>query len=153
MSICTQETIHLQRIVDKDTITTYILTEAIDSVFTVISNDRVVEPVVINGVHYTKCNIGDYVIINFKYNKNQYTRRYKITGVDSTGLLFHCVSAPTEEESIFLQMMELFDKCQKGEIHTEEAHMKADELLLTLLYNLKLDNIADAYIKIPKWYA
>ena len=68
MSICTQETIHLQRIVDKDTITTYILTEAIDSVFTVISNDRVVDPVVINGVHYTKCNIGDYVIINFKYN-------------------------------------------------------------------------------------
>lgn len=152
MSICTQETIHLQRIVDKNSIDTYIITEAIDSVFTVVSGERIVEPTVIDGVRYTKCGVGDYVIINFKYNKNQYTRRYKITGIDDTGLLFHCVSAPTEEESIFLQLMEIYDKCQKCELHTDEAHLKADNLILSLLYSLKLDNIADAYVKIPKWY-
>ena len=72
MSTCHQESIHLQRIVDKDSITTYILTEAIDSVFTVVSGEKIVEPVKIDGVRYTRCGIGDYIIISFKYNKNQY---------------------------------------------------------------------------------
>jgi hypothetical protein len=37
--------------------------------------------------------------------------------------------------------------------HEEEAHMEADYLLIALLKDLELDEIATAFEKMPKWYA
>ena len=79
-------------------------------------------------------------------------KRFKVIGKDSTGLFFICDSDPTEEEAIYLELMEIYNKVQKGEIDTAEAHEKADEAIVNLLYRKKLNIIADIFLAIPKWY-
>ena len=101
---------------------------------------------------YVECNIGDHIIINYRYNGVECSSRFKVIGKDSTGMFFICNSDPTEEEAVYLELMDIYNRVQKGEMGTDVAHEKADEVILNLLYQKKLNLIADIFLAIPKWY-
>lgn len=131
----------------------YILAKAMRDGFTVYRKDYIIEPVMIDRVMYVECALGDHVVINYKYNGVECTKRYKIIGKDNTDLFFICNSDPTDDEAIYLDLMDIYNKVQKGEMDTEKAHIQADELLVKLLYQKKLNLIADLYLAIPRWYS
>lgn len=132
----------------------YILAKAMGNDITVYRKDYIMEPVMIDRVMYVECNLGDHIIVNYKYNGVPCSKRYKIIGKDATtDLFFICNSDPTDDEAIYLDLMEIYEKVQKGEIDTEKAHLKADEAIVKLLYQKKLNLIADLYLAIPRWYA
>jgi len=131
----------------------YIIAKTIDSEMTVFRKDYIIDPVKIDGVIYVECAIGDHIILNYKYNGVMCSKRFKVIGKDSTGLFFVCNSDPTEEEAIYLELMDIYNRVQRGEMGTDIAHEKADEVILNLLYQKKLNLIADIYLAIPKWYS
>lgn len=146
------EVLHLQRqfFEGKD----FIITDAINNnSITVFRKDCIMEPICIDRVNYCECTIGDHILINYEYNGTECVKRFKVIGKDMTGLFFICKSDPTEEEAIYLQLMEIMDKVQKGVMGTDEAHIAADEILIKLLYQKKMNLIADIYLQIPKWYS
>lgn len=145
------ETLHLQRHQFEGK--TYIVAKTVDSNITVFRKDYIIDPVCIDRVLYAECAIGDHVLVTYKYNGTNCTKRFKVIGKDTTGLFFICNSDPTEEEAAYLELMTIYDKVQRGEMGTDEAHEQADEVILNILYQKKLNLIADIYLAIPKWYS
>lgn len=131
---------------------TYVLAQTIDSTITVFRKNTIIEPAKINGALYADCAIGDHLLLTYKYNGVDCTKRYKVVGKDNTGLFFICESDPTEEEAVYLELMEIYNKVQKGEMCTDKAHELADEAIVNLLYQKKLNLIADLFLALPKWY-
>lgn len=131
----------------------YVLAKAMRNEITVYRKDYIMEPVMIDKVLYVECGLGDHIVMNYRYNGVPCSKRYKIIGKDTTDLFFVCNSDPTEEESIYLDLMDIYEKVQKGQMDTENAHLKADEAIVKLLYQKKLNLIADLYLAIPRWYA
>lgn len=43
------------------------------------------------------------------------------------------------------------EECQNS--NAEDAHYEADSIIIGLLYELGLKEIAEAYKNVPKWYA
>ena len=146
-----EEKLHLQR--HRFEGKTYIVAKTVDSNITVFRKDYILEPVCIDKVLYVECAIGDHILITYKYNGVDCTKRFKVIGKDNTGLFFICNSDPTEEEAAYLELMTIYDKVQRGEMGTDEAHEQADEVILNILYQKKLNLIADIYLAIPKWYS
>ena len=144
------ENIHLQRHQYEGR--NYIIAKTVDSEITVFRKDYIMEPVRIDKVLYVECNIGDHILINYRYNGVECSSRFKVIGKDSTGMFFVCNSDPTEEEAVYLELMDIYNRVQKGEMGTDVAHEKADEAILNLLYQKKLNLIADIFLAIPKWY-
>lgn len=130
----------------------YLMAQTLDNEITVFRQKYIMEPICINKVLYVECAVGDHVLINYKYRGNECSKRFKVIGKDSTGLFFICKSDPTKEEAVYLELMTIYNKVQEGKMGTDEAHEKADEAILNLLYEKKLDLIADVYLAIPKWY-
>ena len=145
-----KETLHLQRHQFEGK--NFIIANTIDSEIAVFRKDMIIQPVKICGISYVECAIGDHVLVTYNYEGIKCNKRFKVIGKDSTGLFFICDSDPTEEEAIYLELMEIYNKVQKGEIDTAEAHEKADEAIVNLLYRKKLNIIADIFLAIPKWY-
>lgn len=145
------ENIHLQRHTFEGK--NYIIAKTVDSEITVFRKGYIIDPVCINGALYVECALGDHILLTYLYNGVECSQRYKVIGKDSTGLFFVCNSDPTEEEAIYLELMDIYNRVQQGKMGTDEAHEKADEVLLNLLYQKKLNLIADIYLAIPKWYS
>ena len=110
---------------------------------TVISKDY-------NGISYIPCNVGDRIIIYYKNKK--YSRTFKVKALERTEQFYVCEIIYTLEESTEMELLAISEQVKNGEMTTNEAHLKADQLLVTLLYKSGLDKIADAFNKVPKYY-
>lgn len=43
--------------------------------------------------------------------------------------------------------------CREGVIDAEEAHRKADAILMIVLHDFKCYDVINAFFRIPKWYS
>lgn len=103
-----------------------------------------------NGVLYIPCNVGDRIIVYYKNKK--YSRTFKVKALERTEQFYVCEIIYTLEESTEMELLAIAEQVKNGEMTTNEAHLKADQLLVTLLYKSGLDKIADAFNKVPKYY-
>ena len=128
-----------------------VLEKSIDCKTVVIApNGDTVEPIDYDGVNYIPCNIGDKVLIC--YNKNKNIRTFKVTAIERSGHFFVCEIIYDEEEMIEIELLSIAEQVEAGDMSTNNAHLKADQLIVSLLYKKGFDAIADAYNKVPKYY-
>jgi hypothetical protein len=128
-----------------------VIEKSIDCKTIVVAPDgESVEPIDYDGVNYLPCSVGDKVIV--QYNKNNIIRTFKVIDIERSGHFFVCEIIYDEDEMIELELLALADQVEVGDISTNKAHLKADELIISLLYRKGLVNIADAYNKVPKYY-
>lgn len=123
----------------------------IDSELTVVDkNGKEIPYVVHNGQKYVPCEIGDTIIAY--YSKKKYSRNFKVVGIDHSEQFFVCELILSFEDNIEMQLIDLKTQAENGIITTNQAHLKADDLIISLLYNKGLDRIADAFTRVPKYY-
>lgn len=103
-----------------------------------------------DGVLYIPCSVGDRIIIYYKNKK--YSRTFKVKALERTEQFYICEIIYTIEESTEMELLAIAEQVKNGDITTNEAHLRADQLIVSLLYNNKLDAVADAYNKVPKYY-
>lgn len=128
-----------------------IIKSCIDSTSTVInSNGEIVQPEQHNGMDYLPCNVGDAIVVY--YENKKYSRNFKIVGIDKSEQFFICNNVLSFEENIELQLKEIANMVKENKLTTNEAHLKADELIVSLLYKKGYDRIADAFVSVPKYY-
>lgn len=113
-------------------------------------NGNTVEPVDYDGVLYIPCKVGDRVVVYYK-NK-QRSRTFKITDVERSEHFFVCEIVYDEIETIEMELLNIAEMVMNGSMTTNNAHLKADQLLVSLLYKEGYEVIADAFNKIPKYY-
>lgn len=147
--MATLNTIMLQRCITTDN-RGLVLKSCIDSTITVVSQGKEVAEETHNGISYIECKVGDMVSVY--YDLKKYSRRFKVVGIDTSGQFYICEIVYSLEEDIEIQIKELQSLITDGKITTNQAHLKADELLVTLLYNKGFDKIADAFTALEKWY-
>ena len=51
-----------------------------------------------------------------------------------------------------MELLNIAEMVMNGSMTTNNAHLKADQLLVSLLYKEGYEVIADAFNKIPKYY-
>ena len=123
----------------------------IDSELTVVDRDGKEIPYIVhNGQKYVPCEIGCTIIVY--YSKKKYSRNFKVVGVDHSEQFFVCDLVLSFEDNIEMQLIDLKTQTDNGIINTNQAHLKADDLIISLLYNKGLDRIADAFTRVPKYY-
>lgn len=145
-----QRQIYIQRCVDYGGIG-LVAKSTIDSeVIVVDKNGNRVEQVIHNGQEYLPCNIGDTIITT--YTKKKYSTNFKVVGIDRSEQFYICEIVFSLEENIEMQLIELKNMVDKGSITVNKAHLKADDLLLSLLYEKGYNRIADAFTTLPKFY-
>ena len=128
-----------------------VIEKSIDCKTIVVAPDgEAVEPIDYDGVNYLPCSVGDKVIV--QYNKNNIIRTFKVIDIERSRHFFVCEIIYDEDEMIELELLALADQVEAGDISTNKAHLKADELIISLLYRKGLVTIADAYNKVPKYY-
>ena len=128
-----------------------VLKDTIDCEITVTNvNSEPVEALDFDGVFYIPCNIGDKISIYYKDKK--YSRVFKVKDIERSEHFYICEIIYTVEETTEMELLNIADMVKKGDMTTNEAHLKADQLLVTLLYNKGFDKIADAFNKVPKYY-
>ena len=113
-------------------------------------NGTSVEPIDYDGVNYIPCKVGD--IIMHYYNKDKKVRSFKVLDVERSGHFFICEIIYDEEEMIEIELISLAEQVESGDMTTNIAHLKADQLLVSFLYKKGFVNIADAFNKVPKYY-
>ena len=124
---------------------------SLDSTVTVVDmNSNAVKPVRIEGVWYIPCGVGDRILIEYK-NKNM-VRMFKVVDIERSEQFFVCDRLYTNEETVEMELLSIASQVEAGTMTTNKAHLKADQLLLTVLFDKGLDAIADAFNKIPKYY-
>ena len=127
----------------------YVIKDKIDCTTNVVdSNGQNVEPVDFDGILYVPCNVGDRIIMNFGNN----SRKFKVIDIERTGHFFICEVIYGDEEKVEVELLDIAEKVKNGKLTTNEAHLKADQLLITFLYRKEYSAIADAFNKIPKYY-
>lgn len=109
-----------------------------------------VEPIDYDGVLYIPCKVGDRVVVYYKGNER--CRTFKITDIERSEHFFVCEIIYDELETIEMELINIAEMVENGAMTTNNAHLKADQLLVTLLYNKGFDLIADAFNRIPKYY-
>lgn len=109
-----------------------------------------VDSVMHNGQMYIPCNIGDTIIT--RYTKKDFTRNFKVVDIEESGQFYICEPVYNKEDLVELELRELITEVKNGAITVNKAHLKADDLLVGLLYHLKLNRIADAFVELPKFY-
>lgn len=129
-------------LVNKNTIDTEMLVVDI--------NGKQIDSLMHNGQEYIPCKIGDTIIC--RYTKKEFTRNFKVVGLDRTEQFYICEPVYSKEDSVELELIELKAKVEKGEICPNKAHLKADDLLLELLNEKGFKRIVDAFVAIPKFY-
>lgn len=123
----------------------------IDSEITVVDKNGVkIEPIEHNAQLYIPCNIGDTIIVT--YTKKKISRRFKVIALDRTEQFFVCDIVLDLEETVELRLIEIQELYEKGTITSSTLHQKADDLLVELLYEKGYDRIADAFVKVTKFY-
>lgn len=110
----------------------------------------IVESIDYDGINYIPCGINDKILVH--YQNNQGVRTFKVVAIERSGHFFECEIIYDEEELIEMELLSIAEKAIAGEITVNKAHLKADELIITLLRYKKLNVIADAYSKVPKFY-
>ena len=113
-------------------------------------NGKTVEPIDYDGVLYVPCNVGDRVLIQYK-NKCR-ARQFKIVDIERSEQFYVCEIIYDEIETIEMELLNIAEMVINGAMTTNNAHLKADQLLVSLLYKEGYVDIADAFNKIPKYY-
>ena len=108
------------------------------------------EPVDFDGVNYIPCNIGDKIMMCYSDGKN--IRTFKVIGIERTDHFFICEVVYSEEEQVEMELLNIAEQVEAGKMTTNDAHLKADQLLITFLYQKGYHAIADAFNKVPKYY-
>ena len=57
-----------------------------------------------------------------------------------------------EEEKLEMELLNIAEQVEEGKMTTNDAHLKADQLLVSFLYKQGFDQVADAFNKVPKFY-
>jgi hypothetical protein len=114
------------------------------------SNGFAVEPIDYDGINYVPCNVGDKIIVY--YNKNKQTRTFKVVDVERSGHFFVCEIIYDEDELVELELISIAEQANEGNMSTNLAHLKADQLIASFLYKKGYIQIADAFNKVPKYY-
>ena len=128
-----------------------VIEKSIDCKTIVIApNGETVEPIDYEGINYLPCSVGDKVLV--QYNKNKNVRTFKVIDIERSGHFFICEIIYDEEEIIELELLSLAEQVEAGDLTTNKAHLKADQLLASFLYKKGFPEIADAYNKVPKFY-
>ena len=129
----------------------YVVEKGIDCKTMVVKpNGDMREPVNFNGVNYVPCELGDKIIMS--YNDDNVIRTFKVIGIERTGHFFNCEVVLGEEEKLEMELLNIAEQVEEGKMTTNDAHLKADQLLVTFLYKKGYHAIADAFNKIPKYY-
>ena len=140
----------LPRCVDKDG-RGVVLKDRLDCETTVVdASGNVVEPIDYDGIFYVPCNVGDKIILY--YNDKKCNRTFKVVDIERSGHFFVCEIIYTTEETLQMELLNIADLVNKGEMTTNAAHLKADQLLVSFLYKKGFASIADAFNKVPKYY-
>ena len=128
-----------------------VMKNSIDSETTVIdARGNTKEPIDFFGVQYLECQVGDRIII--QYTDKKQSRTFKVVEIERSGQFFVCEIIYTVEESVEIELLNIAEMINGGQMTTNEGHLKADQLLVSLLYDKGLDTIADAFNKVPKYY-
>ena len=114
------------------------------------SKGEVIDPIDYDGVNYIPCSIGDKIMM--QYNNDKPIRTFKVIDIEKSGHFFVCEIIYNEEEMIEMELLALVEQVEAGKMTTNVAHLKADQIIISLLYKKGLDIIADAYNKVPKYY-
>ena len=114
------------------------------------SKGEVIEPIDYEGINYIPCNVGDKIMMH--YNDDKPIRTFKVVDIERSGHFFLCEIIYNEDEMVELELLALAEQVEAGKMTTNVAHLKADQLIISLLYKKGLDVIADAYNKVPKYY-
>ena len=119
---------------------------------TVVVNSKgeLIDPIDYEGVNYIPCNVGDKILM--QYNDDKPIRTFKVVDIERSGHFFICEIIYDEEEMIEMELIAIAEQVEAGKMNTNQAHLKADQLIISLLYKKGLDVIADAYNKVPKYY-
>jgi phosphomannomutase len=113
-------------------------------------NGVVVEAVDYEGVKFIPCNVGDSIILH--YNKDKSARTFKVVDIERSGHFFVCEIIYDEEEMLEMELLIIAEQVVNGNMTTNNAHLKADQLLVSFLYRKGFTQIADAFNKVPKYY-
>lgn len=114
------------------------------------SNGDVVDPIDYDGINYVPCNVGDKILM--QYNNNKPIRTFKVVDIERSGHFYICEIIYNEDEMVEMELIAIAEEVEAGKMTTNMAHLKADQLIVSLLYKKGLDVIADAYNKVPKYY-
>lgn len=109
---------------------------------------NIMEPIDYDGVLYVPCNIGDRIIMNFEKS----SRTFKVISIDISGHFFVCEILYTDEELVEVQLLNIAEQVKAGTMTTNDAHLQADQLIMTILYKKGFSAVADAFNKVPKYY-
>lgn len=119
---------------------------------TVVINPKgdIVEPVDYEGVLYIPCTVGDRIVVYYK--DKQRSRTFKVVDIERSEHFFVCEIVYDEIETVEMELLNISEMVLNGSMTTNNAHLKADQLIISLLYKEGYDVIADAFNKIPKYY-
>ena len=101
---------------------------------TIVVNSKgdVIDPIDYDGINYVPCNVGDKIMMY--YNDNKPVRTFKVVDIERSGHFFVCEIIYDEIEMIELELLSIAEQVEAGEMNTNKAHLKADQLLVSLLY-------------------
>ena len=129
----------------------FIVEKGIDCKTMVVNpNGNTRESVDFNGVNYVPCELGDKIMMC--YNDGRNIRTFKVIGIERTKHFFVCEVVYSEEEQVEMELLNIAEQVEAGKMTTNDAHLKADQLLVTFLYKKGYSVIADAFNKVPKYY-
>lgn len=114
------------------------------------SNGEVVEPIDYDGMSFIPCKVGD--IVMYYYNEDKSTRIFKVQNIERSGHFFVCEIVYDEMELIEMELISIAEQVEAGEMTTNSAHLRADQLILSVLYSKGLKTLAEAYDRVPKYY-
>lgn len=103
-----------------------------------------------NGVNYIPCELGDKIMMC--YDNGKTIRTFKVIGIERSNHFFICEVMYGDDEKIEMELLNIAEQVEEGNMTTNDAHLKADQLLVSFLYKKEFHAIADAFNKIPKYY-
>jgi phosphomannomutase len=128
-----------------------IIKDKLDCETTVVNaSGMIVKPIDYEGVMYIPCNVGDKIILYYKNKKAN--RTFKVVDIEKSEHFFICEIVYSDEETVQMELLNITELVKKGEMTTNEAHLKADQILVSFLYKKGFVEIADAYNQVPKYY-
>ena len=96
------------------------------------SNGDVVDPIDYDGINYVPCNVGDKILM--QYNNNKPIRTFKVVDIERSGHFYICEIIYNEDEMVEMELIAIAEEVEAGKMTTNMAHLKADQLIVSLLY-------------------
>jgi hypothetical protein len=138
----------ITRCEDKDGIG-LVAEKGLDCKTMVINSMGNVAPVEYDGVFYLPCNVGDNIVF---YYEDKKMRSFKVVDIERSGHFFVCEILYDEIEQIEMELLTLAEQVENNNMTVNNAHLKADQLIVSFLYKKGFPQIADAFNKVPKYY-